>query len=63
MTIQEELKSLFDENFNCKTKDVDKVVHFCNKLKQATGIHTCNHLGMLYEYFPQVYRGYINLKK
>jgi len=56
MTLREEKESLFDENFNCLTRDTDKIIHFCNRLKQITGIHTCNHLGMMYEYLPIVYR-------
>ena len=58
MTLREEKEFVFDENFNCHpgvtTKDI---IHFCNRLKTITGIQTCNHLGMLYEYLPQVYRG------
>lgn len=63
MTVQEEKESLFDENFNCKTTDIDKIMHFCTRLKKITGIHTCNHLGMMYEYLPQVYRGAIQTQK
>ena len=62
MTIREEKESLFDENFNCIVTDPEKIVtdpekiiHFCNRLKAITGIHTCNHLGMTYEYLPIVY--------
>lgn len=63
MTIQEEKESIFDENFNCLTTDADKVIHFCERLKKITGIHTCNHLGMTYEYLPIVYRSALQEKK
>lgn len=56
MTLQEEKELLFDENFNCITTDTEQIIHFCNRLKKITGIHTCNHLGMMYEYLPIVYR-------
>ena len=58
MTLQEEKERIFDADFNCKdTATVEDVLHFCNRLKTITGIQTCNHLGMRYEYLPQVYSG------
>lgn len=57
MTLKEERELLFDENFNCKSNDVEALVHFCDRLKKITGIQTCNNLGMMYEYLPEVYEG------
>ena len=56
MTLREEKESLFDDNFKCIVTEPEKVIHFCNRLKKITGIHTCNHLGMTYEYLPVVYQ-------
>lgn len=62
MTLKEEKESLFDNDFNYKTTDVKAIIHFCDRLKSITGIHTCNHLGMTYEYLPTVYKSALSVE-
>lgn len=57
MDIKKEREELFDEDFNCKSNDVQRVYEFCEELKNITGILVGNKLGMMYEYLPKVYRG------
>ena len=62
MTIQEEKELLFDDNFECREKvTAEDIIHFCDRLKEITGIQTCNASGMRYEYLPKVYQGAIEL--
>lgn len=63
MTLVEERECLFDENFKCKTDNYEDIIHFCKRLKEISGIQTCNHLGMMYEYLPEVYAGIIAKQK
>ncbi len=62
MTLKEEKESLFDNDFNYKTTDVTAIIHFCDRLKSITGIRTCNHLGMIYEYLPIVYKSALSVE-
>ena len=61
MNIITERHTLFDENFNCKSNDVNRIIEFCNTLRSRTGIQVCNCLGMRYEYLPQVYNSVAKL--
>ena len=54
-TLQEERDILFDENFKSKTNDKLKMIRFCAKLKEITGVQVCNYEGMAYEYLQTVY--------
>lgn len=55
--IKKERDELFDENFKCKSSDIDRVFQFCEELKNITGILVGNKYGMMYEYLPKVYKG------
>lgn len=61
MNIITERNILFDENFNCKSDDVNRIIEFCDILRSKTGIQVCNCLGMRYEYLPQVYNSVVKL--
>ena len=54
-----ERDTLFDENFNHKQKDAEKVIKFCQFLKDTTGVQVCTTSGSTYEYLPQRYRSVI----
>jgi hypothetical protein len=63
MTRQEletERNELFDDNFNYKSNDIDRIKNFCNFLKEKTGVQVCNIQGGIYEYLPQIYSSVIN---
>ena len=53
---------LFTEIFEFKTKDVPKIVQFCRKLTEITGVQVCIENGSTYEYISQVYESAIHSK-
>jgi hypothetical protein len=58
--LQKERNELFDENFNHKQNNLDKVLQFCQILRDETGVQVCNIAGGTYEYLPQIYRSVLN---
>lgn len=52
----QEREELFDENFNHKQNDINKVIKFCQFLRDITGVQVCTSAGSTYEYLPQIYR-------
>ena len=63
MTLQEQRKVLFDENFKCISNDIDLLLDFSDKIKSLTGIQVANKCGMMYEYLPQVYNSAVKMDK
>lgn len=63
MTLQEQRKVLFDENFKCISNDIDLLLDFSDKIKSLTGIQVANKYGMMYEYLPQVYNSAVKMEK
>ena len=63
MNLITERNTLFDKDFNCKSKDVERIIKFCDNLRFKTGIQVCNCLGMRYEYLPQVYNSVVKLNE
>ncbi len=63
MDIREERQELFDEDFNHKSQNVERVKNFCKVLSDTTGVQVCNNSGMTYEYLPQVYNSVEKLKE
>ena len=63
MDIREERQELFDEDFNHKSQNVERVKNFCKVLSDTTGVQVCNNNGMTYEYLPQVYNSVEKLKE
>lgn len=59
MDLKEERNILFDENFNVKEKDKDRIVKFCRELTNITGVQVCTQFGQLYEYLPEVYKSVV----
>lgn len=58
--LEQERNILFDENFNYKSNDIERIKQFCKALKEITGVQVCNVQGSAYEYLPQIYRSAIN---
>lgn len=58
-SLVEERNELFDESFKPKIRDLDKILKFCKKLSDETGIQVCTNNGHLYEYLPQVYNSVV----
>lgn len=63
MNLVEEKERLFDDDFNCKTDNVDEVVNFCDELTKESKILCCTKSGKLYEHLPNVYISMVNLQK
>jgi hypothetical protein len=63
MTLQDARNTLFDEDFNCISNDLDLLLQFGDELKALTGIQVVNKYGMIYEYLPQVYNSAVNMQK
>lgn len=59
MDLRKEREELFDEDFKCKSQDIQRVYAFCEELTNITDILVGNKFGMMYEYLPKVYRGVI----
>ena len=63
MNIITERNTLFDNNFNCISDDISRIITFCDVLRSITGVQVCNCVGMMYEYLPQVYNSVVKLNE
>lgn len=59
MNLVQRKDELFDENFNCKTSDIDAIVEFCAELTKITGIQCCTKQGAMYEWLPKVFNSVV----
>lgn len=58
--LEKERNELFDEEFRCKSNDIERVKNFCKYLREVSGVQVCNCQGSTFEYLPQIYRSVIN---
>jgi hypothetical protein len=60
MDIVQRKNELFDENFKCKTDNIEDVKEFCDVLTDVTGVQVCTNNGQMYEYLPNAYISAVN---
>lgn len=61
ISMQEERYFLFDEDWNPISQSLTKVLEFCSKLTDKTGIQCCTHYGAIRECLPAVYESVIKI--
>lgn len=58
--LEKERYSLFDENFNQISDDVERIKTFCYFLREVSGVQVCNIHGGICEYIAPVYQSVLN---
>lgn len=59
MDLVKERNELFDEDFKPKVSDIERIVAFCQRLTNMTGIQCCTYYGAIFECLPNVYESVV----
>ena len=62
-SILREMNKVFDDDYKCKTDNINELLNCCNLITEQTKIQICTPKGQMYEYLPKVCKSVVKMSE